>query len=418
VRVRRYGAAIGAAVLAALGVAACGDKAQTESASAAHLSAVVDSVLPRLQVIAGLPKRGEIQLDIQSRDAVREYIEERMREELPDQELEAIRQTYIAFGLVPADLDLKALLVDLYTEQVVGYYDPPSKKLFVVAGVPEEQVRPVLVHELVHALQDQHADLDSLISRSRGNDRQTAAQAAIEGHATMVMLAYLAEAQSGSPVDPRSLPDIGEQIRPNLEAQNSQFPVFQRAPRVLRETLLFPYAGGAAFVQKLWRRPLDTGFGDPYPAPIGDRLPESTEQVMNPDSRFLVNRDDPTELALSGGSGTVVRENVLGQLETAILLEEHLGEQARQFANGWDGDRYRLIDTGNGNALVWYSVWDDAGAADRFADAYRRVAAKRTDRNIAVERLEIDARPAVRVIDAESSVSVAPGSIPAASIVK
>lgn len=407
----------GAAVAAAgFAVVACGGKTEEKAASATHLAAVVDSVLPRLEVLAGLPKRGDIQLDIQSRDAVREYIERRMREELPDDELEAVRQTYIAFGLVPTDLDLKALLVDLLTEQVVGYYDPATKKLFIVAGVPDAQVRPVLVHELVHALQDQHTNLDSLISRSRGNDRQTAAQAAIEGHATMVMLAYLAEAQSGTPVDPRALPDIGEQIRPNLEAQNSQFPVFRRAPRVLRETLLFPYAGGAAFVQKLWRRPLESGFGDPYPAPIGDRLPTSTEQVMHPDSRFVIDRDEPTELTLSGG-GPAIRENTLGELETAILLEEHLGPDARVFSNGWDGDRYRLIDTGSGNVLVWFSVWDDVGAADRFASAYGRIAASRTGRTINVERLEIDGRPAVRVVDGESGVQLPAAMMPTVSVI-
>src|SRR5688572_18248169 len=192
---------------------------------------------------------------MQNRDSLRSYIEQRMAEELPAQELAGVKPVYVTLGIMPADLDLQRLLLDLYTEQVVGYYDPDSKKLFVVSGADRATIRPVLVHELVHALQDQHTNLDSLIARERGNDRQTAAQSAIEGHATMVMVAYLAEEQASGPVDPRMLPDIGEQIRPALEEQNSQFPVFQRAPRILREALLFPYAGGAAFVQKLWARP-------------------------------------------------------------------------------------------------------------------------------------------------------------------
>jgi hypothetical protein len=92
------------------------------------------------------------------------------------------------------------------------------------------ELRPILVHELVHALQDQHANLDSLIAKERGNDRQTAAQSAIEGHATMVMVAYMAEEASKAPVNIQTLPDIAESLRPAIEGQNSQFPVFQKAP--------------------------------------------------------------------------------------------------------------------------------------------------------------------------------------------
>ena len=148
---------------------------------------------------------------------------------------------YETLGLLPQDFDLKGILLDLYSEQVVGYYDPATKALFVITGANPVELRPVLVHELVHALQDQHANLDSLIARERGNDRQTAAQSAIEGHATMVMVAYVAEEQNKGPVNIQALPDIEKSIRPMMEAQNSQFPVFQKAPRVLRETLVFPY---------------------------------------------------------------------------------------------------------------------------------------------------------------------------------
>src|SRR5688572_28516607 len=143
---------------------------------------------------------------MQNRDSLRSYIEQRMAEELPAQELAGVKPVYVTLGIMPADLDLQRLLLDLYTEQVVGYYDPKTKKLFVVSGADRETVRPVLVHELVHALQDQHTNLDSLIARDRGNDRQTAAHAAMEGHAVVVMFAALAEEESGRRIDPVTLP--------------------------------------------------------------------------------------------------------------------------------------------------------------------------------------------------------------------
>lgn len=394
---------------------ACRDR-QPEPGGPPDLKVMIDSVLPRLEVIAGLKKLRDVRMEEQSRDSLRKYIEARMQEELPAAELDAIQATYQALGVLSPDIDLKKLLLDLYTEQVVGYYDPVTKNLFVVKGVPTDQVRPVVVHELVHALQDQHTNLDSLIGRARGNDRQSAAQAAVEGHATVVMFAMLAEEQSGGPVDPRQLPDIGEQIRPSLEAQNAQFPVFQKAPRILRETMLFPYAGGASFVQKLWAQPLNSGFGDPYPAPLGEKLPQSTEQILHPESRFLTARDEPTELRLEGGSAKRVYENSLGELELSVVLEEHLGAARRRSTTGWDGDRYRLVEHDGRHALIFYSVWDDAASADAFAGAYREIAAKRTDRSITVERLEIEGRPGVRVLDAPRGLTLTSDQLPTARI--
>ena len=391
-------------VLIAL-AAGCGDKPAPANPANQNLDALVDTIMPRLQVLAGLKQTGKVKIQMQNRDSLRAYIEKRMSEELPDAELNGIKAVYETLGLIPVNFDLKGILLDLYSEQVVGYYDPASKALFVITGANPVELRPILVHELVHALQDQHANLDSLIARERGNDRQTAAQSAIEGHATMVMVAYMAEEQAKAPVNIQNLPDISESIRPAMEAQNSQFPVFQKAPRVLRETLIFPYVNGASFVQKLWLRPLRTGFGDQFPAPLAERLPASTEQVMHPDAKFLVERDEPTDLRLLP-AGPSIREDGLGELETSLFLSEHLGAAGAAVAQGWDGDRYRLVQTDQGPVLAWFSVWDDAASADRFANAYRQIALRR-GRAARVERLTIANRPVVGVTDAPNPAALA-----------
>lgn len=365
--------------------------------------AEVDSLLPRLEVLSGLEARHPIRVERQDRATMRRYVEERFEEEYSPEEFDAFQAAYAAFGLIPDTLDLRALLLDLYTEQVVGYYNPERDALYLVEDAPVRELRPVLVHELVHALQDQHAPLDSLIARERGNDRQTAAQAALEGHATLVMFAWLLEEQAGTPLDPRQVPEVGSQLEPLLEAQNDQFPVFRSAPRIVRETLLFPYISGASFVQALWRD-ASARSGEAFPAPLGDRLPASTEQVMHPYERFLAERDHPTEIELAEppADWTVLYENTLGQLETGILLDEHLGGGADALAVGWDGDRFRLLESPDGGrALVWYSVWDDEARADAFAEAYRRILARRPGRHGSVERLVVRGRPVVRIIDAE-----------------
>lgn len=423
IRGRGGAATIALALVAGLG-AACdggGDGALTEG----RLSAMIDSLLPPIAEVSGLEVRRPVRYALQSRSEARTFIERQLDEGLPPGELAGMERVYRAFGLLPDTLDLRALLLELLTEQVVGYYDPPTGRLYVVEGVSEELAGPVVAHELVHALQDQHVNLDSLVAPERGNDRRAAAQAAAEGQAMLVMVALQVAATSGRPMDVGSLPDVGEMMKPALEAENARFPVFQRAPRIIQETLIFPYIGGASFVQALFRH----REGSEPPMPFGDLLPQSTEQVMNPERAFLGQRDHPTELLLGDPSGgwSVAYSNTLGQLEVSILLSERLGPGAEAAAEGWDGDRYILLDgPGGQQALVWYAVWDDATAADRFAEHYERWSVSRgggregPDEETAgfgpgiIDRLEVEGRPLVRVV--ETSPGTEPAAVPVPAI--
>lgn len=373
------------------------------------LRALADSLLPDLERLSGLGARSPIALERRRPEQVREFVEKQLAEELPPEELDGIRHTYALLGLIPDSLDLRQLLLDLYAEQIVGYYDPAEKKLFVIEGVPAAAVRPVLAHELVHALQDQYTDLDSLIARERGNDRQTAAQSALEGHATLVMFALLAEEAAGTRVDASRLPDPEEQLRPALESANSQFPVFRTAPFIIRETLLFPYVSGARFVRELWR---SQPVGE-HAAPLGELLPQSTEQVMDPTSRFLLQRDEPSDVHFADESGwEVIYENGFGMLEIGILLQQHLGAEAAASATGWDGDRYRLLRAPDGRAaLTWHSVWDDDVAADRFAQAMRRVI-QQLGREGEVTRMSLEEMPGVTVVISEVPLAEVPRTSP------
>jgi hypothetical protein len=390
-----------AVLILATSLVATACRGQQTNAVDPALAAAVDSLMPRLEQLSGLRKLKPITMRQQSRADLTKYVEQRLAEEMPPEELNGLRAAYAALGLVPDTINLKQLLLDLYTEQVAGYYDPTTDAFYMVEGTPEELLRPTLAHELVHALQDQHTDLDSLISRKRGNDRQTAAQAAIEGHATLVMFALLTS--GAGEFNPALLPNMSDQLGPLMEAQNAQFPVFQRAPRIIRETMLFPYIGGAGFVQELWRAQAKTA--DKFAAPLGARLPQSTEQVLHPAAKFTGTRDEPTEVRFpQPAPGRLIYENTLGELEIGILLMEHLGSKTA--ANGWDGDRYRLVEDGGKQVLLWLTVWDDASSADRFAAAYKSIGAQRAQRAISATRLQTGGREAVWIVDAPAGVNV------------
>jgi len=326
--------------------------------SDAQLAALAESLLPDLAERSGLELRAPVRLERRSRAHLIAYLESKLDEEFPPEEARAVVDAYSLLGLVPPDLDLRAVLLGLYTEQIAGFYEPDSTALFVLDDQAEGDMEALLVHELVHAIQDQNADLAALTGPDVGSDRATAAQAAIEGHATLVMMEFMAEQMMGMRLDLALLPDLAAQLRPAVEGMRTQFPALAQAPRVIQESLLFPYLEGAAFVQSLWSA------GERI-APFGDYMPTSTEQVMKGSVA-----DRPVEIALDVSGGHVVDDDVLGRLAIGVLLDEHVGPAAQEIADGWEGDRYALVELSDGTrGLIWYVLWEDATSRDRFADA-------------------------------------------------
>lgn len=353
-----------------------------------ELAEMARELLPDLARRAGLQLREPVRLARRSREDLVRYLEVKLDEELPPERARWMTESYALLGLVPDTLELRGILLDVYTEQVAGFYDPDSTALFVMEDQPSESVRTVLVHELVHAVQDQAADLDSLTAPDRGNDRQVAAQAAIEGHATLVMLEYLTEVVRGQPLDLSQVPDFARQIRPALEGLRAQYPALAGAPEVIQESLLFPYLEGAGFVQRLWRT------RDGRPAPFGALLPLSTEQVLDP-SRLLGDpADPPSGLALELPAGArELYANGLGEMEMRIFLRAVAGSDLPRGPLGWDGDRYVLVEGPEGSrGLAWYSVWDDEGARDAFLER-ARPALERLPRPATLEGLLVDGLP-------------------------
>lgn len=392
---------VGCAVLL-LALAAGGCTAQAGPdlvvSSSPELRSMAAELLPDLAARAGMELREPVRLEERSRAELVRYLEGKLDEELPADEARARVDAYALLGLVPEDLDLRSVLLGLYTEQVAGFYEPDSTALFVLDDQPQEAMRALLVHELVHAVQDQSADLDALTDPGLGSDRATAAQAAIEGHATLVMFEYLTEQMTGAPVDLGQIPDFAAQLRPALEAMNQQFPALASAPRVVRESLLFPYIDGAAYVQRLWR-------GGERPDPFGPRLPLSTEQIVEPDA------GPPTPIELPVEGATVVLDDVMGALEIRVFLEEVVGlrpEEAAAVASAWDGDRFVLVEGPEGRALASFVVWERPAARDRFLEAVRG-SVGRLGGPVTVEATELGGRPASLLRVGGGDWSVIPG---------
>ncbi len=338
---------------------------------------VFDGIARVVEGIRELQATGPYTRSLMTRAELRAYKEKKFEQ---DYTLEKAREdtlTMAAFDLLPRDFPLRDFLLDLYTEQIAGFYDPDTKQFFVIS----EQARPGILervtfaHEYIHLLQDQHFDLVALgftdDERKRpkdvDDDAMLARRALVEGDATLAQMFYLGGLSRAEQ----------EEWYEAVRRQPSE--VFDRAPRVIREELTFPYEAGLVFVLTLYKRggwdTVNNAFRDP---------PASTEQILHPEKFF--RREPPIRVTLPpltdtlGSGWRLVDENVLGEFFLRVYLEERLSaSQAEAAAAGWGGDRYAVYwnESAGQDLLVIALAWDDEAEAQEFVEAYRSYATAR-----------------------------------------
>jgi hypothetical protein len=329
----------------------------------------VAEAIPRIEEGTGLKFKRPPKIEVRSKDQVRDFVVKKFDESSPADDLKGEEQAYKLFGLLPDSLDLRKFLIAVLTEQVIGYYDPATKVLYVVKGTDEKTVGITVTHELVHALQDQYVSLDSIQKSTSDNDRLTAAQAVIEGQAQFEQLATM-----GGGANSLALRVGGrEQLRDMIRESMSSMPVMATAPMVIQESMLFPYLSGADFVQRFKEK---KGKANPL-----TNIPRSTEQILHTDAYFGTPPDEPSVITLPPVHGaTKVYENDLGEFGTRLFIYQHVKDEqtAARAAMGWDGDRYVVVKNASGSGIIWASVWDSTVEAAEFSDAMIRATTKRT----------------------------------------
>ena len=343
----------------------------TSGPAADELRRSTDTVLSRVSALRNLPATGSIHIGLRSREEIRRYILARMAEEYPPEELELDRRLLAKLSLIPDSLDYRGTLVLLLTEQVAGYYDPETRTLYVADWVPVQEQLPVMAHELAHALQDQHFDLDRLLDGVEGNEDATQARVAVvEGEGLGLMLEYILQPLGQSFLD---IPDLVQMQKDQMEHAGQSYDVFRQVPPFIQEALLFPYVQGARFLQHYVRR-----HGWPGVDRLYADLPRSTEQILHPE-KYESPRDEPTSVAPPplpaglGGRWERIYRNVLGEFMLRLILDRFLDAgPARDAAAGWDGDSVQLYEGADGELALWIrSVWDTEQDAVEFFDAYQ-----------------------------------------------
>src|SRR4051812_34524439 len=218
----------------------------------------VDQIVKFASQESAFPIHSQVKRRLTSRDEVTAYLEKHMSEDEDAQRLKRSESVLKKFGLLPRNFDLQKFLIALLREQVAGYYDPKTKTVNLLDWIDVEQQRPVLAHELTHALQDQSFGLEKWMKAGAGdlaanNDKyptkadiesdETAAarQAVVEGQAMVVLIDYMLEPTGQSLKDS---PQIVEALKQGMLVGTADSIQFHNAPLYLKEALTFPYRYG------------------------------------------------------------------------------------------------------------------------------------------------------------------------------
>jgi Zn-dependent peptidase ImmA (M78 family) len=331
----------------------------------------IQATLAELEEISGMKALRKVEFDRIGRDNIRQFLEEQIKAHAKPEEIQLEELVLKKFGFVPEDFNLAATTVDLLTEQAAAFYDYRRKKLYIIDSAPEEIFQMALVHELAHALADQHYSLEKFVQGGQKNDDSTMARMAVmEGQATWLMAEYMAR-QMGLSL--KNVPTFSEYIRQQAEESARQYPVFNEAPLYMRETMLFPYTQGIVFQQAVVKE-----LGPEAFRRIFQRPPVSTQQVLHPEkylSQVLPLRPALPELKARRNYRELAH-GALGELDHSILLRQYTDEEAAaEVSPEWRGAEYRLLEgrKEKHQVLVYASVWSTPETASRFFDLYRRV---------------------------------------------
>ena len=353
-------------------------------AQAKELFRSVDVILRFVSQDTGLPIEHHVKRNLITRESMEKYIDKRMRDDKDAQRLEQSRLVLEKFGLLPQGYDLHGEFLRLLAEQVAAYYDPKTKSVNLLDWVPPDTQKPVLAHELTHALQDQKIGLEKWERAGAKDDKplpdqqeyvveeeQAARQCVAEGQAMVVLLNYTL-APLGK--DVVSAPEIFDAMRTGM-ADDKDSPVFAAAPMFLRESLMMPYTWGTDFVRAVLT---SKGKEAAYSGTL-ENPPVDTRQVMEPET-YLSNQAVPP-LAIPDLDKLVAPAyerfdfGGMGEFDVYLLAKQYGGDDApKNYYPHWRGGYYFAAHAKTAPkdqiAILYFSRWDSPESARAFAKLY------------------------------------------------
>lgn len=297
-----------------------------------------------------------------SRPELATEVEAMVARETPKAAIEGQGAMLELLGLLPKGYDFLQGNVALMKEQLAGFYDPASETMVLASDLGKPEQEATLLHELVHAFQDQHFELGKRLKyEPLQGDKLAALHTLAEGDATSAMLGAALKAQ-GYDINQLSEEMLADRMRMTFQSQSPNI------PSIIKRAALTPYIDGLAFVNELRRsggwKLVDKTWAD---------APQSTEQLLHPEKH--ASRETWRTFAAPKpphAGCEVLFEDVIGEQGLRILFEEWVGgSDAAAGAEGWNGDRASVFKCGNEHALLWRIAYDEPGESARALETFR-----------------------------------------------
>ena len=361
----------------------------------------VDEILEFASQDTGLPIKHKVKRRLAKRDEVQSYIEKSFRDDKDAKRLERSSAVLKKFGLLPRNFDLGIFLVAMLREQVAGYYDPKTKTVNLLNWLDVEQQKPVLAHELTHALQDQSFGIEKWMKGSEKaadnkkddpspsdieNDEESSArQAVIEGQAMVVLLDY-SLAPTGKTL--LEAPQIVDALKEGMLVGSADSPAFRDAPIFLKEELTFPYRYGLDFTGAL----LQAGGRELAYAGAFKDPPRTTREIMEPQTYLAHEKLPPMKMIDMEKDFTGYDPfdiGAMGEFDVDVLVEQYAGrDEATAIYPEWRGGYYFAgKPKGDKTApigVLYVSRWSSPAKAAEFAAVYAKSLAKRYEKRQAL----------------------------------
>lgn len=348
--------------------------ASSPATSPAEFTQAADEVLHDMSGITGLSLIAPLKKTLRSRDDIRAYVIRQMDEDKDAAQRYADSKSAEAFGLLPKNFDLDSFMVELLTEQIAGLYDPKAHEFYIADWIAPEDQRMVMAHELTHALEDQHFQIETWLKAARPNDdAELAREAFLEGSAMAAMVDYLLQ---GTGKSVTNMPEFDPSL---LTGDIGNSPSLQKAPPFIKDALVFPYFAGMTFTAAALK---PVGWGSL--SNVFNNPPVSTQQILHP--ALYKSGHVPGKISLPdiqsqlGKDWKKLDDNLLGEFGWHEVLKQFLGEErAQSLSPSWEGDRYLLFEQQPSKHLLLVTCLHLASQeqANRFFGQYSEVLEKK-----------------------------------------
>lgn len=326
-------------------------------------------------------------IKIVSKNKIKENIKKQIEKYYTKERLDTDAKLLLKLGLISEIEDYETKVLGLLTEEIAGYYTPDDKKIYVTENALGEIMPGIpsisIMHEQVHALQDQHHDLTTIHQSQllENADKSLAVQSVIEGEATVLMYdAFFRSMRGMGLTGSTDKFDLRSFVIDSLLAYSKRFKTEKDKPAIFMENLLFPYVWGGSFIQytvnaKGWEE-VDLIYID---------MPASSEQIMHPEKYYIV-RDEPKKVdfpdlsGLLGSAWIRLSKDTLGEFSFYLIGKVFLDElSTKMMSEGWGGDGFELYEEVNSKKTLFLvlSKWDSERDADEFFSFYKKIIEKK-----------------------------------------